>query len=98
MPNSVLNHASQQVHYMGFPLDKFPILFLKALEIIQQNPSLPFWKFCEVGLPVLVAVRVVPEPDGHRGERRGAHQLPRLRARLHGVAILIPALQKINLQ
>ena len=60
----------------------------------RPSQSLPFWVFGEVGLPVLVAVRVVPEADGHRGERRGAHQLAGLRARLHRVAILVPALMR----
>ena len=57
---------------------------------------IPLRVFGEVGLPVLLPVGVVPEADGHRGEGRGADQLPGLRAGLHGVAILVPTLQRME--
>ena len=56
----------------------------------------PLRVFGEVGLPVLLPVGVVPESDGHRGEGRRAHQLTGLRAGLHGVAVLVPTLQRME--
>src|SRR5579864_1069343 len=69
------SHAARLERRVGSPEDDGAIVFREAHPVAVTPDAR---EAREVRRPVLRAVRIVPESDRHRGERRLAHQFPGL--------------------